>query len=133
MKELKESLKEAGCSKEEIEVAVQAIVNINGDHIEVYRSINTLCKAQDDLHHTRALIAQLDLGAPAQPAKRPYVRKPKEDKPSLIEKSGVAAASEALKEQVPVKSQSRKFVPKVKEMDEEIKANIEESGEVIDL
>lgn len=66
------------------------------------------------------------------PIKRPYVRKPKQE--SLIEKSGVAAASEALKEQAPQLTDGEKAVVKrvtrqsnrKKETVEEIKGNIEE-------
>lgn len=98
MQEIKDLLKQAGCTKEEIEVAAQAITLINGDHLEIYKHINALCKAQDDLNHTRSLIAQLDLMPPDK--KRPYVRKQKvQPEASLIEKSGVRAASESLKEQ----------------------------------
>jgi len=95
MEDIKLILKNVGCTKEEIEVSIQAITNINGDHIEIYRHINALCKAQDDLAHTKSLIKQL--GFTQEPSKRPHKRK--EPKQSLLDKSGVNAASESLKEQ----------------------------------
>jgi len=96
MQEIKELLKQAGCTKEEIEVAAQAITNINGDHIEIYRHINALCKAQGDLAHTKSLIRQL--GFNEEPRQRVRKRKPTSEK-SLLDKSGVNAASESLREQ----------------------------------
>jgi len=70
---------------------------------------------QDKLQSLTGLVS-------SAPSKRPYTRKPKAE-PSLLEKSGVQAASESLSEQKPesVKRSSRK-----KETAEEIKGNIEE-------
>lgn len=96
MQEIKDILKQNGCTRDEIECCIQAITNICGDHREVYEHINGLCKAQSELAHTRSLIKQL--GFNEEPRQR--VRKPKA-KQSLLDKSGVNAASESLREQQP--------------------------------
>lgn len=94
MQEIKDLLKQNGCTRDEIECCIQAITNICGDHREIYDYINGLCKAQSELAHTRSLIKQL--GFNEEPRQR--VRKPK-TRQSLLDKSGVNAASESLREQ----------------------------------
>lgn len=130
MTELREVLKQAGCMKEEIEACVQAVTNISGDHLRLYQTINQLCKSQDDLAHTRSLIAQLGMNGSVTPGKRPYVRKAK-DEPSLIDKSGAAAAMESLREQGPGELETINIIEKPKrqsrkrESDAEIKEAVD--------
>lgn len=97
MIEVREYLKHIGCSKEAIDVSCSAITNINGDHLELYRSINGMCTAKDDLAELKEKLSDV-LGSAIEPVKRPYVRKPKAEA-SLIDTSGVAQAYAALIEQ----------------------------------
>jgi len=101
MTEIKEILKQIGCSKDEIEICIQAITHINGDHAQLYSKLNELCKAQEELDSIKSKLAGVvgDLVKQDKPGKRAYHRKPKLEQP-LIEKSGVAAAHEALREQL---------------------------------
>lgn len=143
MIEIKEALKANGCSKEVIEVAMQSVTLIaSGDFTEFFKTVNAMCQAQAELSELKDKLSVIAPLIDVKPEKRTYVRKHKEPavetKETLLDKAGVKAASEALKEQAPaVEEQAPASAPRKvkKESIEEIKASVESLGEVkmIDL
>lgn len=129
---LTRELQSQGFSKDQISVALSSLKKIQApDKIELYRTINSLFDAKNNLNEITSTLSNLKLPLALEKAtKRTYTRKPAES--TLIERSGVAAASEALLEQKPeVPEHLKRPFPKKRkrETEQEIKNNVGDLGQ----